>query len=204
MPCIRFQALMKPAVSWPLWVPSHSNQSPFISQPQRSSVGLPWAARLRAAAAITLSCEPLLICAYLTPVHEIISVLSPIDGRSKCSYPRAEDVEEPTERRTRELLEGYMAAWTAGDPEAFGRVLRVDAAIELLPSRVWFAGKQRCLAFAAPSMAWSWRMTATSANGQPAALAYLDGKPYGVVVLTPARDGIARVTVCTPVPAGEW
>ena len=86
MPYIRFQALMKPAVSWPLWVPSHSNQSPFISQPQRSSVGLPCRARLRAAAAITLSFEPLLISAYLMPVHEIISVLLPMAGRSKRSF----------------------------------------------------------------------------------------------------------------------
>jgi hypothetical protein len=49
---------------------------------ESSSVGLPCAARLRAAAAITASSEPLVICAYLTPVHEIISVLSPMAGRS--------------------------------------------------------------------------------------------------------------------------
>ena len=38
-------------------------------------------------------------------------------------------------------------------------------------------------------------MRPTSANGQPAAVAYFRGEPYGVAVLTPAADGIARVTV---------
>jgi len=139
-----------------------------------------------------------------TSVPAVKSTLQRARARLAEVSPSRDDVEEPTEQRTRELLDGYMAAWTAGDPEAFGRVLRADAAIELLPSRVWFAGKDRCLAFAAPSMAWSWQMTATSANGQPAAVAYLDGKPFGVAVLTAAPDGIAKVTVCTPVPAGGW
>ena len=139
-----------------------------------------------------------------TSVPAVKSTLQRARARLAEVSPSRDDVEEPTEQRTRELLDGYMAAWTAGDPEAFGRVLRADAAIELLPSRVWFAGKDRCLAFAAPSMAWSWQMTATSANGQPAAVAYLDGKPFGVAVLTAAPDGIAKVTVYTPVPAGGW
>jgi RNA polymerase sigma-70 factor (ECF subfamily) len=111
--------------------------------------------------------------------------------------PTRDDVLEPTEPRARELLEGYMAAWVAGDPDAFGQVLRVDAALEAVPSRTWFAGKSICVTWTRPFFAepGAWQMRPTSANGQPAAVAYFRGEPYGVAVLTPAADGIARVTV---------
>jgi RNA polymerase sigma-70 factor (ECF subfamily) len=43
-----------------------------------------------------------------------------------------------------------------------------------------------------------WRMLATAANGQPAAVAYTRGQdgryqPYGVCVLTVTEQGIARI-----------
>ncbi len=40
-----------------------------------------------------------------------------------------------------------------------------------------------------------WRMEPTIANGQPAAVTYLSGRPYGLAVLDIRRDGIAAVTV---------
>jgi RNA polymerase sigma-70 factor (ECF subfamily) len=73
----------------------------------------------------------------------------------------------------------------------------VDAKLEVVPSRTWFAGKTACVAFATASLGapGAWRMLPTSANGQPAAVAWLRGEPFGVAVLTPAPDGIAGVTV---------
>jgi RNA polymerase sigma-70 factor (ECF subfamily) len=111
--------------------------------------------------------------------------------------PARDDILEPTDPRARELLAGYMAAWEAADAEAFRRVLRADAAIEPVGSRAWFAGRESCLAFAAPSMGapGDWRMVPVEANGQPAAAAWWHGAPYGVAVLTPSADGIARITL---------
>jgi RNA polymerase sigma-70 factor (ECF subfamily) len=111
--------------------------------------------------------------------------------------PDRDDVLEPDNPRARELLEGYMAAWTAADPAAFERVLRADAAIEPVGSTVWFAGKVACLAFAAPSMGapGDWRMTPAEVNGQPAADTWWHGKRFGVAVLSPAKEGIARITL---------
>lgn len=67
--------------------------------------------------------------------------------------------------------------------------------------RTWFAGRKTCVPFlrdrvmGAPG---DWRMLATSANGQPAAIEYTrDGRggyqPYGVVVLTVTNEGISSV-----------
>ena len=38
-------------------------------------------------------------------------------------------------------------------------------------------------------------MVATEANGQPAAVAWFRGEPYGVAVLTVAEDGIVAITL---------
>jgi RNA polymerase sigma-70 factor (ECF subfamily) len=80
---------------------------------------------------------------------------------------------------------------------AFERVLRADAAIEPVGSRTWFAGRSSCLAFAGPSMGapGDWRMVPVAANGQPAAVAWFRGEPFGLAVLTPDADGIARITL---------
>jgi RNA polymerase sigma-70 factor (ECF subfamily) len=40
-----------------------------------------------------------------------------------------------------------------------------------------------------------WRMVATEANGQPAAVAWFRGEPYGVAVLTVAQEGIVAITL---------
>jgi RNA polymerase sigma-70 factor (ECF subfamily) len=109
--------------------------------------------------------------------------------------PSPDELAEPTDRQSRELLDRYMAAWEHADPAAFERVLRSDAVLELLPSGARGQGKVACLALAVPSMDGGWRMAPTSANGQPAALAWWHGEPLGVAVLTPTRTGLAAVTV---------
>jgi len=126
--------------------------------------------------------------------------------------PARDDVLEPTDPRARDLLDRYMAAWEAADPVAFGRVLRADAAIEPVGSRVWFAGRDTCLAFATPAMGapGDWRMMPTVVNDQPAAAAWCRGEPFGLAVLTPAADGLAAVTLfgdpalVRHAPAGGW
>jgi RNA polymerase sigma-70 factor (ECF subfamily) len=102
---------------------------------------------------------------------------------------------EPDDPRARELLDRYMAAWEAADPVAFREVLRADASIEQVGARKWAAGREACLAFAAPSMGapGDWRMTGTIVNGQPAACAWWHGSAYGIAVLSPTVSGIVAI-----------
>jgi RNA polymerase sigma-70 factor (ECF subfamily) len=130
-------------------------------------------------------------------VAAVKSALQRARARLADVAPAPDRLTEPTDRRARELLDLYMAAWETADPAAFERVLRADATIAHVPSGAHAEGNAACIAFAAPSMdrPGAWRMTPTSANGQPAALARWHGEPFGVAVLTPASDGIATVTV---------
>jgi RNA polymerase sigma-70 factor, ECF subfamily len=132
-----------------------------------------------------------------TTVAAVKSTLQRARARLDEVAPSRDDVVEPTSPRARELLEAYMYAWERSDAAAFEMALRADATLEALPSRTWFAGKKTCVAFAAPAMGspGQWRMVPTSANGQPAAVAWFRGEPFGVAVLTPAEDGIAAITV---------
>jgi RNA polymerase sigma-70 factor (ECF subfamily) len=132
-----------------------------------------------------------------TSVAAVKSTLQRARARLAEVAPTPDRVAEPTDRRARELLDLYMAAWEAADPAAFQRVLRTDATLELVPSGERAHGNAACLALAAPSMdrPGAWRMAPTDANGQPAARVWWDGDPFGLAVLAPAADGIAAVTV---------
>ncbi|SNY55224.1 sigma-70 family RNA polymerase sigma factor [Paractinoplanes atraurantiacus] len=121
--------------------------------------------------------------------------------------PARDDVLDASSPRARELLAAYMAAWEASDADAFREVLRADAAIDPVGAPgSYAAGREACLAFAGPSMGvpGEWRMTATEANGQPAALAWFRGEPYGIAVLTVAEDGIVVVTLFAIDFRGGW
>jgi RNA polymerase sigma-70 factor, ECF subfamily len=116
--------------------------------------------------------------------------------------PTPESIIEPTEPRARELLSQYIAGFENSDTAALEKALRTDAAIELVGTRTWFSGRQTCLRYlgqviGAPG---DWLMTATRANGQPAAVTYCrteEGTHHalGVAVLTTAPTGIVRITV---------
>ena len=130
-------------------------------------------------------------------VPAVKSTLQRARARLAEAAPARDDVLDAASPRARALLAGYMAAWEASDAEAFRDVLRADAAIEPVGSRTSYAGREACIAFATPSMgtAGAWRMVATEANGQPAAVAWFRGEPYGVAVLTVAGEGIVRITL---------
>jgi RNA polymerase sigma-70 factor (ECF subfamily) len=116
--------------------------------------------------------------------------------------PVADRIAEPTEPAARALLEQYIAAFQNADLAALERVLRRDAALEMVGTPTWFAGRTTCLAFIGRVFAagGEWRMLPTAANGQPAAASYLrtDGGPFrgfGIAVLDVAADGIRRIVV---------
>lgn len=101
------------------------------------------------------------------------------------------------------LLARYIAAFENADPEALEHVLRDDATLEMTPSTTWFAGKATCMRYITTQALGSpgdWRMVPTSANGQPAVVAYQRGSDgahhaLGVAVLDLTPEGIAGIVV---------
>jgi RNA polymerase sigma-70 factor (ECF subfamily) len=130
-------------------------------------------------------------------VPAVKSTLQRARARLAEAAPARDDVLDAASPRARALLAGYMAAWEASDADAFRDVLRADAAIEPVGSPTSYAGREACLAFATPAMGarGEWRMVATEANGQPAAVAWFRGEPFGVAVLTVAEEGIVAITL---------
>jgi RNA polymerase sigma-70 factor (ECF subfamily) len=130
-------------------------------------------------------------------VPAVKSTLQRARARLAEAAPARDDVLDAVSPRARALLAGYMAAWEASDADAFRDVLRADAAIVPVGSATSYTGREACLAFATPAMGapGDWRMVATEANGQPAAVAWLRGEPFGVAVLTAAEEGIVTITL---------
>jgi RNA polymerase sigma-70 factor (ECF subfamily) len=110
--------------------------------------------------------------------------------------PEPEELLEPTDQRARMLLDGYIAAFERSDARLLEQVLRTDATLEATPFREWQAGRAGCIhlletyVLGAPG---DWRMIATTANGQPAAIAYHRLRAHGIVVLAATATGISRV-----------
>jgi RNA polymerase sigma-70 factor, ECF subfamily len=136
-------------------------------------------------------------------VAAVKSALQRARARMRDIAPSADEIIEPTEPRARELLDLYMAAFEKADAAMLEQVLRHDAALEMVGSRTWFAGRATCLPYLAGGVLGrpgDWRMTAIAANGQPAAAAYHrdeDGvlRAFGIAVLDVTADGIARIVV---------
>jgi RNA polymerase sigma-70 factor (ECF subfamily) len=136
-------------------------------------------------------------------VPAVKSALQRARARIKAAAPTADDVIEPTEPQARALLEQYIDAFEHADPSMLEKALRQDAALEMVGSRTWFAGRKTCLPFIATQVLGSpgdWRMLAIDANGQPAAAAYRrreDGSlhAFGIAVLTVTATGITRIVV---------
>jgi RNA polymerase sigma-70 factor (ECF subfamily) len=115
--------------------------------------------------------------------------------------PAAEEIARPAEPAARRLLDQYIAAFQNADAPALERLLCQDATLEATPFKTWFAGNRTCVPYLRRHVLGSpgdWLMRPSSANGQPAALAYTrdrDGayQPYGIVVLTVTGAGISRI-----------
>jgi RNA polymerase sigma-70 factor (ECF subfamily) len=137
-----------------------------------------------------------------TSTVAVKSTLQRARARLEQVAPSPDEVSEPAEPEARALLEAYIAAFQDADPAALEKVLRTDAALEPVGSLTWFSGRDTCMRyvtqfFGAPG---DWLMTATAANGQPAAAAYLRGadgvhRAFGLAVLTVTATGIARIVV---------
>lgn len=115
--------------------------------------------------------------------------------------PEPERLLEPTDQRSRALLDGYIAAFERSDTALLEQVLRADATLEATPFREWKAGRANCIHLLEAYVLGSpgdWRMIATTANGQPAAAVYhrhAGGamRAHGIVVLAATVSGVSRV-----------
>jgi RNA polymerase sigma-70 factor (ECF subfamily) len=140
-----------------------------------------------------------------TSVAAVKSALQRARARLDEAAPEAGRVGEPAGPEERALLDLYVAGFENADPTRLERALRHDAALEMVGSVTWFAGKATCIPFmttvvGAPG---DWRMVRTRANGQPAVATYLQEagdaegvhRAFGVAVLTIAPGGITRIVV---------
>jgi RNA polymerase sigma-70 factor (TIGR02960 family) len=115
--------------------------------------------------------------------------------------PEPEELLEPTDQRARALLDGYITAFERADASLLEHVLRTDATLEATPFGEWQAGRAHCIRMLDAyvlSTPGDWRMIATTANGQPAAVIYHRDAAHlllasGVVVLDPTAAGVSRV-----------
>jgi RNA polymerase sigma-70 factor (ECF subfamily) len=136
-----------------------------------------------------------------TTTAAVKSGLQRARARLNALEPHPEELLEPTDPRARALLDGYMAAFARSDAGMLEQVLRTDATLEATPFREWQVGRAMCLSMLDTyvlGVPGDWRMIATTANGQPAAVVYhrdADGalRADGVVVLTPTATGVSRV-----------
>ena len=131
------------------------------------------------------------------------SLLQRARARLDEGTPAIDRVREPTHAEAKAVLDRYIAAFVSSDATAIEQLLAKDATLEMTPSLTWFAGKTTCAPYIIARALGSpgeWRMVPTSANGQPAAIAYrrqADGThhPFGVAVLTVRPTELARIVV---------
>ncbi|MBV9413510.1 MAG: hypothetical protein JO363_00880 [Solirubrobacterales bacterium] len=136
-----------------------------------------------------------------TTTAAIKSGLQRARARLEKLEPAPEQLLEPTDQRACALLEDYITAFERSDASLLVQPLRADATLEATPFREWQAGRAMCIhvlgtyALGEPG---DWRMVATTANGQPAAVVYHWEsaealRADGAVVLAPAAAGVSRV-----------
>jgi RNA polymerase sigma-70 factor, ECF subfamily len=131
-------------------------------------------------------------------VAAVKSALQRARASIKNAAPSPDEITEPTQPLAREILQCYIAAFENADTAMLERALRHDAALELVGSRTWFAGRATCVPYIATQVfgsAGDWRMEPITANGQPAVAAYHHGEPFGIAVLTITPTGISRMVV---------
>jgi RNA polymerase sigma-70 factor (ECF subfamily) len=74
------------------------------------------------------------------------------------------------------LIQRYVAAWERNDIDALVSMLAQDARLAMPPRPTWYSGREQVTAFVRRYLLTErtrWRLVPTTANGQPAAAAYL-------------------------------
>lgn len=117
------------------------------------------------------------------------------------SAPAEEQLSDPADPSTRQLVERFATAWESADVAGLARLLRDDASMEMPPYPLWVAGRDAVARFIGARVlraSLEWRLVPTAANGQPALATYLrhpgeDFRAHCILVLTVTPDGIGRI-----------
>ena len=119
--------------------------------------------------------------------------------------PSHDELTEPGDPRRREMLELYIAAFETADVPGLVRLLRDDGVVEMPPDLFWFRGRESFRTFLAARFPDApvlggrrFALRAISANGQPAAAAYIAGEDgrwhaRAIQVLTVTAAGISHI-----------
>jgi RNA polymerase sigma-70 factor (ECF subfamily) len=144
--------------------------------------------------AATLDTTPASIYSLLQRAHATVDERLP--DRSQQATLRSLGDEELSA-----VVNRYVEAWAQGDVDSIAEMLTETATLAMPPTTTWLRGRDTIATFlrrTALDGTRSWRLLPTTANAQPAMVAYLrdvSGRylPYGVTVLTLSAAGIAEI-----------
>jgi RNA polymerase sigma-70 factor, ECF subfamily len=113
-----------------------------------------------------------------------------------------DQIDEPADPGHRALIDRYVAAFEKADLVALKALLTADAVLDMPPFLNWYVGRDDYVGFIANVFAirgTDWRLRTTSANGQPAIVAYVrrDGRYHlhTLQVITVTGGLVSRNTV---------
>ncbi|HVV11773.1 RNA polymerase subunit sigma-70 [Amycolatopsis sp.] len=138
-----------------------------------------------------------------TTVPAVKSALQRARARLDELAPTPEKLTEPDSPEAREVLAKYIAAFEAADIPALTRLLRDDATLDVVPTGLSLSGKSLCVPFFTEHVLTApghYRMHPTTANAQPAAVAYYRDttsqpyRPFGLAVLTTDATQLVSIT----------
>ncbi|MER7245087.1 sigma-70 family RNA polymerase sigma factor [Kribbella sp. NPDC000426] len=111
-----------------------------------------------------------------------------------------DDVDEPTDKEIRQIVDDYVRAFESADVQGLSRLLAERVVLEMPPAPLWLVGRDAYGAFIERVYAMrgpSWRMVTTVANDQPAVGAYVradDGRfrAHSLQVFAVSKAGITH------------
>ena len=113
-----------------------------------------------------------------------------------------EEIAEPDDAEIAAVLDRYVRSFEAADVDGLVALLTDDAVMEMPPVPLWYRGRRDYGRFMARVFAMAgadWRMARTSANGQPALVAYRRSEGayrlHTLQVFTVTPRGVARNVV---------
>ncbi|QKG25070.1 RNA polymerase sigma-70 factor, TIGR02960 family [Actinomadura verrucosospora] len=127
-----------------------------------------------------------------TAVH---STLARARARLERLDPAIDEIAEPAEPESRDLLDRYADAFERADLAALARLLTEDAVWQMPPNPSWFAGRDGVLRLLAARLRGKRsRLVPVAANGQPGFAMYVDGEAFALQVVTLRGPAVAAVT----------
>ena len=130
------------------------------------------------------------------------STLQRARAQLKDGTPAEDDVVEPEDPRSRELVDRYVALLETADVAGLEQLLRDDAILEMPPIPNWYVGADAIVTFIARifDIRGRFRVRHIEANGEPAVAVYARAeddtfRPHSIQIVTVTSTGIAKLVV---------